>query len=182
MLLTLVSLESIGQELQVDGQAPRTHSFWESGSEHYSKSTTMNRYSSARVYCGSSNFLLQKHALLQEKCWGSGGFFFFFLISLEKKQTCRNGATETLPVTSQYKNSHVTSPGFHSGSKTAFHVCSKPEQLAKARSHGNHVKQALIYCTFGLSLFCIQSPKIHPPHTHVSCVSLSVCKNPYGIH
>lgn len=25
-------------------------------------------------------------------------------------------------------------------------------------------------------------PEIHPPQAHVSCVSLSVHKNPYGIH
>lgn len=34
------------------------------GSEHYSKSTTMNRHSSAREHRGCSNFLLQMHALL----------------------------------------------------------------------------------------------------------------------
>lgn len=65
---------------------------------------------------------------------GLQAIFFLFLIILEKKQTSRNGVKETLPVTSQYKNPLVTVPGFHSGSKTAFHVCSKPEQLAKARS------------------------------------------------
>lgn len=55
-------------------------------SEHYSQSTAMNRHSSAREYCGSSNFLLQMHALLEEKCWGSAGFFFFLISDNLRKE------------------------------------------------------------------------------------------------
>lgn len=115
-----------------------------------------------------------------ERCSEHAGFFL--MIILGKKQKCRNGAAEKIPVTSPHKNSHVTVTGFHSDSKTTFHVCLKPELLAKARSHGNHVKQVLICCTFGFSLSCNPSLKIHPPQVHVSCVSLRVCKNPYGFH
>lgn len=169
------------QELQRKVQAHRTHCFcW--GQNTIPSPQTTKRRGSARVFHGNSNLLLQMHALPWDRCSGPAVFFFLLIIILWKKQKHRNGAAETIPVTSLHKNSHVTVTGFHSDPKTAFHVCLKPELLAKARSYGNDVKQVLICCTFGLSLSCNPSLKIHPPQVHVSCVSLSVCKNPYGFH
>lgn len=57
------------------------------GSGHYSRSITMNRHSSAREYCDSSNFLLQLLALLQEKSWGSADFFFLNYFYNLRKET-----------------------------------------------------------------------------------------------
>lgn len=159
MLLALVSLESIEQTAPGMIVSPGSQNpLVLQGSEHNSKPTTMKRDGSASEYCGNGNLLLEMHAFP----WDAQrlqGFFLLFMIILGKKQKHRNGVAEKIPVTSLHKNSPVTVTSFHSDSKAAFHVCLKPELLAKARSHCNHVKQDLICCTFGPSLSCNPSLK-----------------------
>lgn len=180
MLIHWRALAKMLQELQRKVQAHRTHWFCQGQNTIPSPQLWRDTVQPESIVAIVTHFCRCLH--FPERDALSLQVFFLFMIILGKKQKCRNGAAETVPVTSPHKNSPVTVTGFHSDSKTAFHVCLKPELLAKARSRGSHVKQVLICCTFGFSLSCNPSLKIHPHQVHVSCVSLSVCKNPYGFH